>query len=520
MSGRSIIRGKKLYQLLFYGVILVVISLAVLVFWGVREVRHDAGVVAVESATRGLSGTITVLVNAVTRSNEEIGTKVFASMDPAWLERTFSAVLKQHPSLVAIMVSDSQGVKYFLRHRSDGLIEIIPNSAGTTGVHAELIAPDGKRKDVSGEYGFNRKAADLVLAEEFAHLKPGQVNWRSAARFHETGESWLTASSLVAAEGSHYMVSYVFPVKAVIDQLVGAEKGLAEKVFLYWTSGKVYPVVSEGSTIVDADAPAHASMADPVIEAATKLLENASKRTAPFVFRAQGEIWWGYLSPLSVFGDTMSLGVLVPQRRIISDLTGDTFLQIFGGVLVLATAIVLFFIHKNRVRIESIGLRHSAVQSADEVLQLIAEGESSALEFKQTLRFNLKAGKNGREIEHASMKTVAGFLNSDGGTLLVGVADSGEITGFKEDKFENEDKALLHFNNLVNQQIGTEFSRYVDTAIIPVNGQLVLRVYCLPASAPAILMNGKNEEFYIRSGPASRQLTLSQFYEWLQGHSM
>jgi predicted HTH transcriptional regulator len=116
------------------------------------------------------------------------------------------------------------------------------------------------------------------------------------------------------------------------------------------------------------------------------------------------------------------------------------------------------------------------------------------------------------------MKTVAGFMNSEGGTLLVGVADNGVVTGFDEDNFASEDKALLHFNNLVNQYIGPEFSRYLDSAVITVQGKQVIRAFCMPAKAPAILKNGQSEEFYVRSGPASRQLSLSQFYEWLQNH--
>ncbi len=164
------------------------------------------------------------------------------------------------------------------------------------------------------------------------------------------------------------------------------------------------------------------------------------------------------------------------------------------------------------------GLRRDAARTAQDVLQLVATGESGTLEFKQTLRFNLRAGKNGKEIEHANMKTVAAFMNSEGGTLLVGVADNGEVTGFEEDKLGNDDKALLHFNNLVNQQIGTEFARYIDTVIIDVQGKHIIRAYCMPAAAPAIIKNGQSEEFYVRSGPASRQLSLSQFYEWLQNH--
>ena len=201
-----------------------------------------------------------------------------------------------------------------------------------------------------------------------------------------------------------------------------------------------------------------------------------------------------------------------------SVLTGDTFLMSFSWALLLLATAVLLLLHRNKARIEAIGVRHKTPRTQQDVLRLIAQGESGVLEFKQTLRFNLKSGKNGKEIEHASLKTVAGFLNSEGGILLVGVADNGEVAGFDEDRFENADKALLHFNNLADRAIGTEFARYLDSSVIEVQGKSVLAVHCLPAPVPAFLDFGKGEEFYVRSGPASRQLTISQFYEWLTNH--
>jgi predicted HTH transcriptional regulator len=113
---------------------------------------------------------------------------------------------------------------------------------------------------------------------------------------------------------------------------------------------------------------------------------------------------------------------------------------------------------------------------------------------------------------------VSAFLNSEGGTLLIGVADDGTVTGFDEDNFDSDDKALLHFNNLVDRHIGTEFSRYIDSRIIEVGEKRVLSVHCVPAPAPAILDAAKGEEFYVRSGPASRCLTLKQFHDWLRKH--
>ena len=60
---------------------------------------------------------------------------------------------------------------------------------------------------------------------------------------------------------------------------------------------------------------------------------------------------------------------------------------------------------------------------------LIAGGESASLEFKQTMRWDTKLQKRSTEVQRASMKTVCAFLNSGGGTLLIGVADTGKPTG-------------------------------------------------------------------------------------------
>lgn len=523
MATRNGIKGKKLYQILVVGVIFTVVAVGGLAFWGVREVRRDAAAVAVESAARGISGAVTVLVNAISRSNEEFGDSFLASLKPDALRQTFTKVLKKHTALTGVMISDSKGLLYMLTRRQDGMYEVVPGRGPNASVVQTVYHPDGRSKQLPTAGSGRRVEMDDMLAGEYAHLKPEQVNWRSSYRFYQEGESWLTASTLVESDGHNYMVSYVFPVDTVVRRLDGAEKGGAEKVFLFWESGKVLPLDGELEGAIQGDRASSAlesrNVADPVISRASELLSSDKRnRMKPFFFEVDKEMWWSYVLPLSVFGDTMSLGVAIPRKNIVSTLTSDTFLQVTGGMLVMLAAIALYVLYKNRARIEAMGLKQKMARSPEDVLRLIADGESGILEFKQTLRFNLKSGKNGKEIEHASLKSVAGFMNSEGGTLLVGIADNGAVTGFKEDKFGNADKAMLHFNNLVNQSIGAEFSRYLDTAIIEVQGEEVLRVFCLPAAVPAILKQGQTEEFYVRSGPASRQLTISQFYEWLQNH--
>lgn len=523
MPARNAIKGKHLYRILFFGVIFTVIALGALAYWGVKEIRRDAAVVAVENSARGLSGAVTVLINSVRSANDEIGSRNLFSLAPTALRTQFKKVFKEHQVVTAVMVADEKGLVYMLTRMPNGVLETRTTRGDKPSVARDLWKVDGSSESSEASVDFDRTVVDSGLAEEFRNLIPGKVSWRSTYRFHNQGESWITASTLAATpSGRSLMVSYVFPVNTIVSQLGGAEKGGAEKIFLFWQSGNVLPITTDETTQVQGDRASKAVPADkvedPVIAGAAARLESLGVYDKPISYRADDEVWWAYVLPLPVFDDTMSIGVAIPLRNIVSTLTSDRFIQIFGGLLAFMAICSLGVLHRFRSRIESMGLRKEAARTAADVLNLIAEGESSRLEFKQTLRFNLKSGKNGKEIEHASVKTVAAFINSEGGTLLVGVADNGQVTGFAEDKLDSDDKALLHFNNLVNQHIGTEFSRYVDTAVIEVQGKHIIRAHCIPAPVPAILKGGKAEEFFVRSGPASRQLSLSQFYEWLQNH--
>lgn len=147
---------------------------------------------------------------------------------------------------------------------------------------------------------------------------------------------------------------------------------------------------------------------------------------------------------------------------------------------------------------------------------LIAEGENNYMEFKSTLRWNIHTNKKDKAIEHASLKTIAAFLNSQGGTLLIGVKDDGTLLGLKTDQFQNEDKMLLHLNKLIKDKIGTLHTRFVHMDIETLDDKKVLRVECDSATAPAYLTDGNQDMFYIRTGPATTQLRVSKVFDYIR----
>jgi len=147
--------------------------------------------------------------------------------------------------------------------------------------------------------------------------------------------------------------------------------------------------------------------------------------------------------------------------------------------------------------------------------ELIEEGENEFIEFKSSLRWNIHISKKDKAIEHASLKTIAAFLNSDGGTLLIGVKDDGSLLGLEADQFQNDDKMLLHLNKLIQDRIGILFTEFVTTDIELVKGQKVLRIDCEAATEPAYLTHNNEEHFYIRSGPGTLGLKVSQVFDYI-----
>jgi len=147
---------------------------------------------------------------------------------------------------------------------------------------------------------------------------------------------------------------------------------------------------------------------------------------------------------------------------------------------------------------------------------LIAGGESETVEFKPTLRVDLRTGKNEKYIVQASLKTVAAFQNSRvGGTLIIGVADDGEPVGIGKDNFQNEDRMALYFTNIVTRGMGAVAATRVRLDFIKYRKSVVLAVRCDPSTQPVYVNDGNNIRFYVRTGLATTELSVRDAVEYI-----
>lgn len=157
--------------------------------------------------------------------------------------------------------------------------------------------------------------------------------------------------------------------------------------------------------------------------------------------------------------------------------------------------------------------------------ELMAAGESSSVEFKQTARWNVHTKQRDPKIELVIAKTVAGFLNADGGTLLIGVDDDARPTGLDHDlslmKEPDLDRYELWLTDLVERCLGKPAVASVRVKFEQVEAVDVCRIDVEPSPGPVFLDEpGGNREadMYVRMGNSTRKLLTDEAVEYVDHH--
>ncbi|MBP2454146.1 ATP-dependent Lon protease [Mycolicibacterium lutetiense] len=160
----------------------------------------------------------------------------------------------------------------------------------------------------------------------------------------------------------------------------------------------------------------------------------------------------------------------------------------------------------------------------ESVSVLIEQGEGRHIEFKQTGRLNSHTGQRDPVLEQMVVKAVAGFLNSAGGTLLVGVKDDGEITGIEADlptlgRKANLDGYALWLSNLLDNKMGPAAVANAGVFFESFGAATVCRVDVKASSAPVFVKGVKGEaELFVRLNNATRGLNVAEALDYVRTH--
>jgi len=158
--------------------------------------------------------------------------------------------------------------------------------------------------------------------------------------------------------------------------------------------------------------------------------------------------------------------------------------------------------------------------------EIIAEGESDELEFKSSLRWDTNTGTVNKKLEDVIVKTVSAFANSDGGVLLIGVDDDGNVIGLESDYASlgdaDRDKYERHLRALLANAIGASLvASKVKIRFPQAAGREICQVEVRPADDPVVIAvtdksGQKTERFYVRNGSSSQEMPLSEINGYMK----
>jgi len=147
------------------------------------------------------------------------------------------------------------------------------------------------------------------------------------------------------------------------------------------------------------------------------------------------------------------------------------------------------------------------------------EGESATVEFKSSLRWDIKLNQTNKELQKDIAETVAGLLNSDGGVLLIGVSDDGTIYGIENDIKTLGKKDKDGFEQILvetlTSYLGAEFCQYIKISFQEKEAKIICAVNIDRSPKQVYLTYKGNPEFHIRAGNTTRHLNVKETHDYI-----
>ncbi len=151
---------------------------------------------------------------------------------------------------------------------------------------------------------------------------------------------------------------------------------------------------------------------------------------------------------------------------------------------------------------------------------LLKGAENEHVEFKSSIRWDYFTSRVNKSLDRAIVKTIAAFLNSQGGILLIGVDDERNILGIEKDiqtlTRKNEDGYIQFVMSLIADRIGVEYMAFVRVSLDTIDGKRLCIVHVTRSPQPVFIREGEHRDFYARIGNMTRMLNPEETLKYIQ----
>lgn len=193
---------------------------------------------------------------------------------------------------------------------------------------------------------------------------------------------------------------------------------------------------------------------------------------------------------------------------------------------------------------ETVLERLNEIRYASNVGALIAAGESDTLELKSSvhhphgplppdLQYPLEQGKlqpvqvrkeMQKRLNKEVTETIAAFLNTSGGTLLIGVDDAGTTLGIEPDfeycqkEKQDADGWMLSLKTVIINALGAEVWSAIRVSLVPHREKMVAVILCPRRTSQTWHYEDGGESFYIRTGNSTTELKGRRLVGYISEH--
>ena len=160
--------------------------------------------------------------------------------------------------------------------------------------------------------------------------------------------------------------------------------------------------------------------------------------------------------------------------------------------------------------------------AAIDIESILRDGETDRAEFKSSARWDYREAKANKALEAVIVKTIAGFLNSRGGSLLIGVADDGQIVGLDEDyKTLSKRPDRDGYQQFLVTLLGNGIGKVPTTASLSISfhavaGKEVCLVRVAKGAEPVYVTDAGQKRFYVRAQNTTQELDVEQAHVYVK----
>lgn len=168
--------------------------------------------------------------------------------------------------------------------------------------------------------------------------------------------------------------------------------------------------------------------------------------------------------------------------------------------------------------------KHEENIEENNIKELILIGENEKMEMKSTIRYDLKEWVVNKKLEYVIAKTIAAFMNTEGGTLLIGIDDDGNILWLEKDfqtlTKSNIDGFELHLRGLIKKYLGSFFEKHIKITFPSIDEKKICLVQITRSGKPVYVTFEGNENFFVRNGNSSIPKTRQEQSEYEKEHRL